>query len=78
MSSTDRRRALHDRIKAKEQANSSSVVMTSIGSEADMVTGGGIETDMEAHVKVTNKCKGKYRIRSKGAACHGRACCEGD
>ena len=22
-------------------------------------------------------CKGKYRILVKGAACHGRACCEG-
>jgi len=32
----------------------------------------------EAHVKVNNTCKGKYRIRSQGAACHGRACCEGD
>ena len=78
MSSTDRRKELHDRIKAKEQATSSSAVMTSIVSEADMDTGGGSEVGMEAHVKVTNKRKGKYRIRSKGAACHGRACCEGD
>ena len=22
-----------------------------------------------------NKCKGKYRINFKGAACHGSACC---
>ena len=36
MSSTDRRKALHDRIKAKEQANSGSVVTASIGNEADM------------------------------------------
>ena len=24
-----------------------------------------------------NKCRGKYRIKVKGAACHGRACCMG-
>ena len=24
---------------------------------------------------VVNKCKGKYRIKIKGASCHGRACC---
>ena len=28
-------------------------------------------------VKVTNGCKEKYRIKVKGAACHGRACCKG-
>ena len=66
-------KALRERIKAKEQANSGSVVAASIGSEADMDTGGSSGADMEAHVKVTNKCNGKYRIRSKGAACHGRA-----
>ena len=26
---------------------------------------------------VVNKCKGKCRIKVKGAACHGRACCRG-
>ena len=26
---------------------------------------------------VVNKCKGKYRIKFKGAVCHGRACCRG-
>ena len=26
---------------------------------------------------ITNKCKGMYRIKVKGAACHGRACCGG-
>ena len=25
----------------------------------------------------TGTCKGKYRIKVKGAACHGRTCCEG-
>ena len=26
---------------------------------------------------IVNKCRGKYRIKVKGAACHGRACCMG-
>ena len=28
-------------------------------------------------VKNSLACRGKYRIVTKGAACHGRACCEG-
>ena len=122
MSSTDRRKALRDRIRAKErtggytqgdvipdvapQRSASSGLMetASIGDEVgfetssggsqspdprtDLVLGGGVwdylfpderqHQAREAYVKVNIMCKGKYRIRSKGAACHGRACCRGD
>ena len=30
-----------------------------------------------AHDKVSIKCRGRYRIKVKGAACHGHACCGG-
>ena len=36
---------------------------------------GGSEADTST--SAANKCKGKYRIKVKGAACHGRACCRG-
>ena len=52
------------------------------GSEADT---GALAKVMEARciagearcTSVVNKCKGKYRIKVKGAACHGRAWCRG-
>ena len=56
--------AMRARIRAKELAT-----LTSDGTKVD--------AGSEAHSKGST-CKGKYRIRSKGAACHGRACCEGD
>ena len=28
-------------------------------------------------ISIVMKCKGKYRIKMKGAACHGKACCGG-
>ena len=134
MSSADRWKALHDRIRAKERASDNtqrdvipdvppqwsaselrihkvdggslitgSVVAASTGVGVEVDVGSGVsqplipltELDLgggvwdylfpdekqhptsEAHVKSTSTCKGKYRIRAKGAACHGRACCEG-
>ena len=32
---------------------------------------------MARSTSIDNKCKGKYRIKVKGAACHGRGCCGG-
>ena len=102
-SSTDRRKALLDRIRAKERANSELMETTSIGDKVDLmsgsggsqplapltrpVLGGGVwdylfpgerqHNSTMAQVEDKNTCRGKYRIRAKGAACHGRACCEG-
>ena len=84
MTSTDRRAAFHERIKAKEKANQvTSQVMS--GSSAD--TGGGVWECLFAGEEqfpgkrdrrfMATACRGKYRIKVKGAACRGGNCCKG-
>ena len=64
----------------REDIRARAIVME-LGSNDDDIKARGIAREQSGTastcISSVNKCKGKYRIKMKGPACHGQACCRG-